>query len=155
MNRVCRAAPLVAAMLLGGCAQLPPVDNATLVRQVTETERAFAATMARRDFAAFQTFLAEETIFDGGRQPLRGKAAVAAAWQEYFKGQQAPFSWDPDRVVVLDSGKLAQSGGPVLDPQGKLTARFNSIWRQEAPGVWRIVFDKGEPVCDCVAKPTQ
>jgi ketosteroid isomerase-like protein len=153
MNRVRRAAPLIAAMLLGGCTALPPVDNATLVRQVTDTERAFAATMARRDFAAFQTFLSEEAIFDGGREPLRGKAAVAAAWQAYFKGEQAPFSWDPDRVVVLDSGKLAQSGGPVLDPQGKHTARFNSIWRQEAPGVWRVVFDKGEPVCDCVVKP--
>jgi len=26
------------------------------------------------------------------------------------------------------------------------------LWRQEAPGIWRIIFDKGEPVCDC-AKP--
>lgn len=146
---------LPAVALLSACAQLPPLDNAELTRQVTETEKAFAATMARRDFAAFQTFLSEEAIFDGGREPLRGKAAVAAAWQGYFKGERAPFSWDPDRVVVLDSGKLAQSGGPVLDPQGKLTARFNSIWRQEAPGVWRIVFDKGEPVCDCVARPSQ
>jgi len=152
MNRVLCAAPLAAAMLLGACAPLPPVDNAALVRQVTETERAFAATMARRDFAAFQTFLSDEAIFDGGRQPLRGKAAVAAAWKAYFDGPAAPFSWEPERVVVLDSGTLAQSGGPVRDPQGKLTARFNSVWRQEGPGTWRIVFDKGEPVCDCLTK---
>jgi len=33
----------------------------------------------------------------------------------------------------------------VLDAAGKPIARFNSIWRQEAPGVWRIVFDKGQP----------
>jgi len=31
-------------------------------------------------------------------------------------------------------------------------ATFSSIWRQESPGVWRIVFDKGNPECDC-AKP--
>jgi ketosteroid isomerase-like protein len=141
-----------AAALLSACVQLPPVDNAELTRQVTETEKAFAATMARRDFAAFQTFLSEEAIFDGGREPLRGKAAVAAAWKRYFEGEKAPFSWEPDRVVVLSSGTLAQSGGPVRDPQGKLTARFNSIWRQEALGQWRIVFDKGEPVCDCGAR---
>ncbi|AXA90993.1 DUF4440 domain-containing protein [Massilia sp. YMA4] len=146
-TKYCLALP--AAALLSACAQLPPGDNAELTRQVTETEKAFADTMARRDFAAFQTFLAEEAIFDGGREPLRGKAAVAAAWKRYFEGGQAPFSWEPDRVVVLASGTLAQSGGPVRDPQGKLTARFNSIWRQEAPGQWRIVFDKGEPVCDC------
>lgn len=31
---------------------------------------------------------------------------------------------------------------------GKIVSRFNSVWRQEAPGVWRVIFDRGEPVCD-------
>jgi hypothetical protein len=44
---------------------------------------------------------------------------------------------------VLDSGTLALSSGPVRSPDGKVFARFNSIWRLEAPGVWRVVFDKG------------
>jgi hypothetical protein len=39
----------------------------------------------------------------------------------------------------------------VYDPGGKLVATFTSIWRLEAPGVWRIVFDKGNDVCDCKA----
>ncbi len=141
-------------LLLGACATAPLPDNAALTRQVTETERAFAATMARRDFEGFKAFLADEAVFDGGAQPLRGKEAVAAAWKGYFDGPVAPFSWEPDRVVVLASGTLAQSGGPVRDGQGKVTARFNSIWRQEAPGTWRIVFDKGEPACDCLLKKT-
>jgi len=47
---------------------------------------------------------------------------------------------------------LALSSGPVHDAKHKLIGRFTSIWRQEAPGVWRIVFDKGTDVCDC-AKP--
>ena len=33
----------------------------------------------------------------------------------------------------------------VRDPDGKVIGRFNSIWRQEAPGRWRVVFDKGSP----------
>ena len=37
-----------------------------------------------------------------------------------------------------------------LSIAGKHFANFQSIWRQEAPGVWRIVFDRGERVCDCV-----
>ncbi len=145
---------LGAPLLLGACAPMAPVDNAALTRQVTDTERAFAATMARRDFEGFKAFLADEAIFDSGAQPLRGKAAVAAAWKEYFDGPQAPFSWEPDRVVVLASGTLAQSSGPVRDGQGKVTTRFNSVWRQESPGTWRIVFDKGEPACDCLLKKT-
>ena len=50
---------------------------------------------------------------------------------------------------MLDSGNLALSSGPVRDPNGKLFATFTSIWRQEAPGTWRIIFDKGNEVCDC------
>ena len=52
---------------------------------------------------------------------------------------------------MLAGGTLAISSGPVRDPSGKLFATFTSIWRQEAPGVWRIVFDKGNDVCDCAA----
>jgi hypothetical protein len=36
----------------------------------------------------------------------------------------------------------------VRDSKGKLIGRFTSIWRLEAPGVWRIIFDKGNEVCD-------
>lgn len=52
-------------------------------------------------------------------------------------------------MVVLDSGTLALSTGPVRDPKGKLVATYTSIWRLEAPGTWRIVFDKGNDACDC------
>ena len=44
---------------------------------------------------------------------------------------------------------LALSTGPVRDAYGREFATFTSIWRLEAPGVWRIVFDKGDDTCDC------
>ena len=52
---------------------------------------------------------------------------------------------------VRESGTLAISSGPVRDPSGKRTGTFNSIWRLESPGVWKIIFDKGCPriACDC------
>lgn len=46
---------------------------------------------------------------------------------------------------MLADGRLALSTDPVRDPSGKLIARFNSVWRLEAPGHWRVVFDKGQP----------
>lgn len=100
--------------------------------------------MADRDFAGFRSFLAEEAIFFAGEQPLRGSVQVAEAWQRYYSTPQAPFSWAPDTIQVLESGTLALSSGPVYDPAGKQVGRFASIWRQEKPGVWRIVFDRGE-----------
>ena len=141
-------------MLAAACATPPPAPtNAELARQVAATERAFARTMADRDHAAFTTFLADETVFFTGPASLRGKAAVAAAWKRFYERPQAPFAWEPDQVEVLDSGTLAISSGPVRDPAGKTIATFTSIWRLEAPGTWRIVFDKGNDVCDCPKAP--
>jgi len=151
-----RAEIMVAALgvaMLSGCASVTPrPTDADLQRQVADTERAFAKTMADRDHAAFATFLSDETIFFSGAKALRGKQQVAGAWKRYYDGPVAPFSWQPETVEVLDSGALALSSGPVRDPQGKLVATFTSIWRLEAPGTWRILFDKGNDVCDC-AKP--
>ena len=120
--------------------------------QVFATERGFARTMADRDFPAFTSYLAEETIFFTSTKALRGKAAVADFWKRFYEPKEAPFRWEPAEVEVLDSGTLALSSGPVFDPAGKQFATFTSVWRREAPGVWRIVLDKGNPGCDC-AKP--
>jgi ketosteroid isomerase-like protein len=54
---------------------------------------------------------------------------------------------------VLDSGGLALSTGPVFDPEGHQIGTFSSIWRREPDGSWRVVFDKGCPVCDCERSP--
>jgi ketosteroid isomerase-like protein len=101
--------------------------------------------MADRDATAFAKYVSDEAIFFNGAGVLRGRQQVIAEWSRFFKGKTAPFSWQPDRVEVLPSGTLALSTGLVRDPAGKVVGRFNSIWRREAPGVWRVVFDKGSP----------
>ena len=77
---------------------------------------------------------------------------MAQEWLRFYHDPQAPFSWEPEQVEVLDSGTLALSSGPVRDPSGKIIASYNSIWRLEAPGHWRIIFDKGcNDACPCQA----
>ncbi len=137
------------ALLLAGCtAVMNTPSPAELKQEVLATERAFAQSMADRDFEAFASFLSEECIFFSGPTPLRGKAEVSAAWKRYYSDPAAPFSWEPGQVEVLDSGDLALSTGPVYDPAGTLIATFTSIWRREAPGTWRIIFDRGNDVCE-------
>jgi len=128
------------------------LDNSELKEQVRKTEAAFARTMADRDHAGFTSFLADETVFLG-RTVQRGKAAVAAAWKPFYEGAKAPFSWAPERVEVLDSGTLGMTSGPVYDENGKRTGTFNSVWRREKDGQWRIVFDIGCPPCSPPAGP--
>ena len=143
---------LVSLIVIGGAlvahSQARP-DVDALTAQVRDTERAFAASMANRDHAAFVSFLADEAVFVGDPQTLRGKSAVAAGWKTLYEGAQAPFSWEPDRVEVLASGTLGLSSGPVRDPTGARVGTFNSVWRREARGQWKIVFDKGCPRCNC------
>ena len=139
-----------ALLTLAAAASAQRLTNAELKKQVADTERAFAATMKARDHAAFTTFLSDDAVFFGANgEVLRGKDAIAKAWKGLYIKPEAPFSWEPQEVEVVDSGTLAYSGGPVYDAHGKLVSRYNSIWRLEAPNTWKIVFDRGSPVCDC------
>lgn len=150
-----RAVAMIAVLVLSAAvpgraqveAELAGAERlAALEEEVRAAERAFAKTMADRDHQAFQSFVAEEAIFFGA-EALRGRAAVAAGWKPYFEGPAAPFSWEPERVAVVASGKLALSSGPVYDPAGNRVGTFNSTWRREADGRWRVVLDIGCPPC--------
>ena len=124
-----------------------------LTAEVRNAERAFAKTMADRDLKAFGTYVAEEGVFFGGKGPLRGRAAVVESWKRFFVEKEAPFSWEPETVEVLASGNLGLTSGPVHDPKGNLIGTFSTIWRLEPDGKWRVVFDKGCPVCEPEKKP--
>jgi ketosteroid isomerase-like protein len=147
-----RKLTIILAILLNACASGGSEGNRNYSKsevsthdEVVATERAFARTMADRNFKAFQGFLSGEAIFFSGSKVEHGPGEIEATWKPYFSGATAPFSWIPDNVQVLPSGKLALSTGPVY-MQGKEVGRFNSIWRLEGHA-WRIVFDKGEAVC--------
>ena len=121
----------------------PELQVQDLQEQVRSSEAAFAQTMADRDLETFASYVSSEAVFFGGPEPLRGREAVVEGWRAFFEGPQAPFSWEPETVEVLESGTLAHSSGPVKDPEGNTLASFNSVWRLEADGKWRVVFDKG------------
>ena len=138
---------VILALGIGAGSALAQDEASLLQRQVADTERAFAQAMADRDHAAFRALLSEEAVFFGSGGVLRGKEEVAEGWRGLFDGPEAPFSWEPEEVEVLESGTLSFSSGPVYDPQGVRIGTFNSVWRLQGDGSWRIVFDKGCPPC--------
>ena len=146
-----RNALLAAAALPGAAAAAsgapaaawPAADEiARRVAEVAATETAFAAAFAARDLKAFRSFLAPDTIWMA-KEPLHGPDAVMAAWNGYLTSPKPPFSWGPDLTLVLPSGDLARTSGPVRDPEGKVVGRFQSTWRRKPAGGWEIVFDFG------------
>jgi ketosteroid isomerase-like protein len=154
-----RVAAACAALLLAACAGQPRgtrtgIDRAEVEREVAATERAFARTMADRDLQAFARFIAPDAVFFSGAKVLRGRQAVLDGWRALYAAPTAPFSWEPAQVEALESGDLALSTGPVRDTDGKIVAQFTTIWRREAPHTWRVVYDKGNDVCECAAPTT-
>jgi len=153
--RTSRTLVLVAAVVALLSGQLGAVSagegskNDDLADQVRATEEAFAQTMADRDHETFVSFLADETVFFGRSGEIRGKEAVAAAWKPLYQGPEAPFSWRPESATVLDSGTLGLTSGPVFSADGKRIGTFNSVWRREPDGNWKVVFDRGCPDCEC------
>src|SRR4029077_11885374 len=104
---------IVCPAILSLAASARAETNAELKDQVRRTEMAFAKTMADRDPAAFASFLSKEAIFRSNGVATRGARQVAERWRRFFDGAEAPFSWAPEFVEVLESGALALSSGPV------------------------------------------
>ena len=121
------------------------IDMTQRQQEVRARETAFARSMANRDLAAFTSFISPEAVFVGAGGTTRGPKEIAAAWKRFFDGPDAPFSWKPETVEVLASESLALSSGPVFDPKGQRIGTYNSTWRRDADGVWRVIFDNGCP----------
>jgi ketosteroid isomerase-like protein len=142
-------APLTSLLALALVTAARAETREQLTQQVRDAENGFAATMAARDLKAFATFLADDAVFFGGEKAVRGKAAVVESWKGLYAKPEAPFSWRSETVEVLDSGTLAHSSGPVLNPKGERVGTFNSVWRRDKKGEWKVVFDKGCDACRC------
>src|SRR5688572_5129976 len=108
MNRILLVPGMCIALSLSSLLAQSP---ATLTRDVFVAESSFAASMARRDLKAFAALLSPEAVFFSDTAALRGKEAVVEAWREFFVERKAPFSWRPETVEVLASGKLALTSG--------------------------------------------
>ena len=133
-------------LLILGLCSCSRVSHETVNSAASEVEArevAFAKTLENRDFDAFLCFVSPEAVFFKGNEPLRGHNAITQAWAPLFEDETAPFSWQPDVIEVLESGRLALSSGPIRDASGEILGRFNSIWRKDKDGQWRVIFDKG------------
>lgn len=135
---------LSAVLLVASAPVVSDLDADVRCREV-----AFSRTAEDRNLAEFVSFLDVDARFVG-TGVLRGPDEIAAAWQVFFADDGPEIKWRPQFVEVLKSGDLALTRGPyrlrARGPDGELVEEwgtFNSIWRKDAKGNWRIIFDAG------------
>lgn len=128
---------------------LPFIAAADLSDDVRCAEIGFSKAAEARDADAFAAFIDEDARFVGTKVS-RGVDEVVAAWQPFLTNGGPAIRWRPEFIEVLDDGRLAFSRGPY-----RITARdeagnesehwgtFNSVWRLDGDGNWRVVIDAG------------
>ena len=130
-------------------AALATVDTDTVRQDVLCAEVGFSRSAEHRDLAAFVAFLDPEVRFVTG-QISRGPDEVAEGWANFFKPDGPLMRWRPMIVEIVAGGTLAISRGPyrltVLGEDGETVqtwGTFNSTWRLDQEGQWRVLFDAG------------
>ena len=131
--------------------------TADLARDVQCREIAFSQSVEQQNIAAFESLIDNDARFVGA-SVQRGAAEVTQAWSVFFAADGPRIRWRPQIVEVLNDGTLALSRGPyeltVRDADGNLKTQwgtFNSVWRMQSDGSWKVVFDAGTAASDSIS----
>lgn len=123
--------------------------QADLAEEVRCREIGFSKSVETLSQDLFVTFIDPDARFVG-KNVDRGPEAIADEWRVFFVDGAPQIKWRPQFVEVLESGDLALTRGPYLitdkDERGEPReswGTFNSVWRMNADGVWKVVFDAG------------
>ena len=123
-------------------------------------EIGFSLAAEARDADRFRGFVDDDARFVSSAV-VRGPADIVQAWSVFFEADGPSIKWRPQFVEVLEDGDLALTRGPfrvrATDEDGndvESWGTFNSVWRRQADGSWKVVFDAGslaaEPPADDV-----
>lgn len=122
---------------------------ADTAHEVRCREIGFSRSAENRDAQAFATFIDEDARFVGG-EVRRGPAAIVESWGPFFADDGPEIAWRPQFVEVLEDDTLALTRGPYRmittaedGTRKEYWGTFNSVWRKQADGGWKIVFDAG------------
>jgi ketosteroid isomerase-like protein len=147
---------LVLGLLPAVAAHAAETREAT-TEAVRQAELAFAATVAANDPMRFAAMIDADAVFVGAAV-TRGRAAIVEDWKVFFGPERPEFTWRPEIVELSGDGTLGMTRGPWTmkgtGSDGKPFERsgiFNSIWKKQTDGSWKIVFDMGCPGCPACA----
>ena len=124
---------------------------ADLTEDVRCREIGFSNSVESKNLDLFKSFVDDDARFVSNRV-RRGPEEVGEGWSTFMTDTGPRIKWRPQIVEVLEDGKLALSRGPYRYTEANeegvdvdYWGTFNSIWRLNDDGEWRVVFDAGSP----------
>ncbi len=118
--------------------------------EIVETEKQFAELAKVEGIPkAFLTYAADDAVLMRNNSLIIGKTAIAQQFESQgASGNTNSLIWKPDFVDVSASGDLGYTYGTFvyssLDSLGqtnKLEGVFHTVWKRQADGSWRFVWD--------------
>jgi ketosteroid isomerase-like protein len=147
---------ILAVLLLGSTSVVADLADDVRCREIS-----FSKSIESRDMEAFRSFLDDDARFVGNRI-RRGPDEITEAWRTYEPEDGPLLKWRPQIIEVLADGKLALSRGPYRYTQKNdagesvdFWGTFNSVWRLQEDGSWKVVFDAGSPAAEAPADDIQ
>ncbi len=116
------------------------------LRTIQDADAAFAAFAADSGPGpAFARYAADDAMLLGARPaPPRGPNEIRAV---FAGGPPSVYAWAPVRALGVATGGLGFTIGESTVTQNGQASRgkYLTVWRQEADGRWKYIFDLGSP----------
>jgi len=144
---------ILLSLVFAGSAALADLADDVRCREI-----GFSKSVETLDAERFSSFIDADARFVGN-SVLHGPVTITEAWGVFLTDGGPTIKWRPRFVEVLQDGTLALTRGPyqmiTRDDQGVETEHwgtFNSVWRLNDDGQWRIVFDVGSDAAELPAE---
>jgi ketosteroid isomerase-like protein len=136
-------------LLLTACSSaVNKAKQETAKQEIFQTERAFEAMAKERGLSESFAFFADSAAsLNRGSYVIHGKDSIRLFYlAERYHGVK--LEWKPDFVEVSSSADLGYTYGKylysTLDSTGKevrSSGIFHTVWKKQANGQWRFVWD--------------
>jgi len=150
----------LASLILAACTGAPQPPDPEEVRQsLMDADRAFAAATAERGLEGWLAAYDSSGIQMEPDAPFTpGIGAVRAAMAPAFADTSFHLTWEPTMAFASKAGDLGYTLGTwrsasrdASGVEAVHTGKYVTIWRRQADGSWKVVFDGGNP--DSPARP--
>jgi len=104
-----------------------------------DAERAFAAeAQAKGQWTAFRKYAADEAVMFTPQQ------VNAQTFLKEMKDPPVAVFWWPGASYVSCDGSYAVNTGPWVRQWGKSVGYFTTVWKRQADGSWKWIYDGGD-----------